>query len=345
MSDSTPTKSPVLDALPERFSEPTPIAPDAATWGALTPAQKEEKLWEIIDALPFSEVMSEGTPHSDAKMAVIESLRRFYGHRRRSVFIAPELTVMYPGERTFVPDVLVVCDVELKPRNAWVVLDEGRGPDLILEIRNKGRRAKDYRLNVDRFARLGIREYFVYDVLRQEVAGFHLESPDTQRYVPIMPQGGRYRAEVLDLDLAIVDGRLRFYFSGAELPDAATEVDFLTRMVEDRSNRLEDAERRAQIEAERAETETVRAQAETVRAQAESERAQIESERAQAESERADRALAALRAAIRALFVSRGWTLSETATARLEETVDPDVLAMLLARAATASKEGGLFED
>ena len=102
-------------------------------------------------------------------------------------------------------------------------------------------------------------------------------------------------------------------------------------MVEDRSNRLEDAERRAQIEAERAETETVRAQA--------------ESERAQIEAERADRALAALRAAIRALFVSRGWTLSETATARLEETVDPDVLAVLLARAATASKEGELFED
>lgn len=308
MADSDPKKSP-LDALPERFSEPTPIAPDEATWRAMTPAQREAKVWEIIDALPLSELMSEGTPHSDAKMGVVASLRRFYGQRPRAVFIAPELTVMYPGEHTFVPDVLVVCDTELKHRNAWIVLDEGRGPDLILEIRNKGRRAKDYRLNVDRFAHLGIREYFIYETMRQELAGFHLESEESRRYVPILPQGGRYRSSVLDLDLAVLDEKLRFYVCGAELPDAAAEVALLTRMVEDQSVRVEEAERLAQ-----------------------------------AEADRADAALAALRTAIRAVLAGRGLPLSEPMSARLEATAGLDDLSRLLVRATTLTNAASLFE-
>lgn len=111
--------------LPERFSEPTPAAPDEATWRAMTPEQREAKVWELIDALPLTEVMSKGTAHSDAKMAVVSSLRRFFGSRPRGLFVAPELMVAYPDEPTFVPDVLAVCDVELKHRNSWMVVDGG----------------------------------------------------------------------------------------------------------------------------------------------------------------------------------------------------------------------------
>ncbi len=299
-------KSPFPAGLPERFSEPTPIAPDEATWRRLTPAEKDAKILEIVDALPLTEVMSEGTPHSDAKMAVVDSLRRFYGHRRRGIFVAPELAVFYPGEHTFVPDVLVVRDVELKPRNAWVVLDEGRGPDFVLEIRNTGRRAKDHRRNVEWFARLGIREYFIYEVNRNELAGFVLETEAADRYTPIVPQGGRYRSFMLDLDLAVVDEKLRFYFSGAELPDAAAEVDFLTRMVEDRTNRLEAAERLAQAEAERARTEAERARTES------------------------DLAVAALRGAIVAVLAAQGRPLSADAAERLAAVTESGALSRLL---------------
>jgi Uma2 family endonuclease len=312
MADPT-AKPSALYALPERFSEPTPVAPDEATWRALTPAQREEKVWELIDALPLTEVMSEGTPHSDAKMTVVASLRRFFGQRQRGMFIAPELMVMYPGEPTFVPDVLAVRDVELKPRNSWIVLDEGRGPDFILEIRNKGRRAKDYRRNVDRFARHGIREYFVYEVIRQELAGFRLEgddAPANRRYVPIIPQGGRYRSEVLELDLVVLDERLRFFYSGAEVPDADAEMTMLTRMVEERSARLEETERRAT-----------------------------------AEAERADATLASLRSALRGVLTARGLSPSPGTLARIEATTDGARLAALLPRAATATDADALFED
>ncbi len=40
---------------------------------------------------------------------------------------------------------------------------EGRGPDFILEVLHLGDRKKDLVKNVERYARLGVEEYFVYD--------------------------------------------------------------------------------------------------------------------------------------------------------------------------------------
>lgn len=165
-------------------------------------------MWAVIDGMPPSETMSEGMPHSDTKMAVVDRLRRFFRNSNRGILIAAELAVLYPGEHSFVPDILAVRDTELRRRNAWIVMDEGQGPDLILEIRNKGRRAEDYVRNVSWFARLGIPEYFVYDCLRGEIAAYRLPTKTAARHEPIIPQGGRYHSEVLDLDLSVADAAL-----------------------------------------------------------------------------------------------------------------------------------------
>lgn len=302
-------KASAQDLLPERFSAPTPMVPDEATWRTMTPEQREAKVWEIIDGMPFEETMSEGTPHSSAKASAVERLKRFFRHRNRGVFVAPELAVLYPGERSFVPDVLAVCDVELKDRNAWIVMDEGRGPDFILEIRNKGKRAKDYKRNVATFARLGIPEYFVYDCIRRDLAGYRLEPEGGRTYGPIIPQGGRYTCRALELDLAVADGQLRFFHAGAELPDADMEVTWLTRMVAEREARLEEESRRAAVEAERA-----------------------------------ARAVEPLRAAILAVLSARGLEPDAEVRARLSAISDPDQLAGLVTRAATATHPSDLFE-
>ena len=52
----------------------------------------------------------------------------------------------------------------------WDVNYEGKGPDFILEIHHHGARSKDLVLNVDRYARLGVREYFVFDRKKLELA-------------------------------------------------------------------------------------------------------------------------------------------------------------------------------
>lgn len=244
MSTSTPPKS-ALEQLPERGSEPTPLVPDAEAWRAMTPAQREAAMWAVIDGMPLSETMSEGMPHSDTKMAVVDRLRRFFRNSNRGILIAAELAVMYPGERSFVPDILAVRDTELRSRNAWIVMDEGQGPDLILEIRNKGRRAKDYVRNVAWFARLGIQEYFVYDCLRGEIAAYRLPTKAATRYEPIIPQRGRHHSEVLDLDLSVADAALRFFYAGAEITDVDAELVWLSRVVAEREARLEEETRRA----------------------------------------------------------------------------------------------------
>ena len=314
MSTIAPPKT-AFDALPERGSEPTPLVPDAASWQAMTPAQREAAMWEIIDGMPLSETMSEGMRHTNAKMAVVDRLRRFYKSSNRGILIAPELAVLYPGERSFVPDVLAVRDVDLHNRDAWIVMDEGRGPDFILEIRNKGRRAKDYVRNVAWFARLGIREYFVHDCRREELAGYRLPSPDAQRYEPIIPQAGRYRSEVLELDLSAADGGLRFFFANSEISDVDAELVWLSRLVADREARLEE--------------ETRRAAAET--------------ERAAAETERSATLTELLKSTIRSLLAARGVALDAAAAARLDAVSDPDALGHLVARAATATEADALF--
>ena len=45
--------------------------------------------------------------------------------------------MVYPGEPVFTPDVLAVLGVtepEDDPRLAWVVADEGKGLDLVIEV-------------------------------------------------------------------------------------------------------------------------------------------------------------------------------------------------------------------
>ncbi len=42
--------------------------------------------------------------------------------------------------------------------------------------------------NVERYARLGIPEYFVYDRKRQDLRGYRLPSPEARRYQRIVPQ-------------------------------------------------------------------------------------------------------------------------------------------------------------
>ena len=46
----------------------------------------------------------------------------------------PERAVFYPGENSFTPDVLAVVDVSLHKRDCWMVSQEERGLDVIIEF-------------------------------------------------------------------------------------------------------------------------------------------------------------------------------------------------------------------
>jgi len=85
-----------------------------------------------------------------------------------------------------------------------------------MEVHVGGDRKKDAEVNLARYARLGIPEYFIYDRARQHLHGYRL-ARDSASYVAIAPRTGGLRSDVLDLELVLERGRLRFFHASAEL--------------------------------------------------------------------------------------------------------------------------------
>jgi Uma2 family endonuclease len=180
----------------------------------MTPDERERLLVKVNDSLSDPHrVMSEGRPHKKAKSRAIDMLGLHFKTLGRVVYLAEEMAVLYPGEEVFSPDVLAVLDVqqpEDDQRLAWVVADEKKGFDFVLEVLHRGDRKKDLVDNVERYAQLGIPEYFVYDRARQQIHGYRLAGVGSKRYQRIVPQVGRYTSLVLGLDMVIQEGSLRF---------------------------------------------------------------------------------------------------------------------------------------
>jgi Uma2 family endonuclease len=250
-----------------------PRAPPSEIWLALTPEERRR----VVDSLPAEwDAMPppEGDRHWNPKVSARKTLERWFSRLGRRVYVGSELAIYYPGERVFAPDVMAVLDVELRERDRWVVDAEGRGLDWTLEIFVGGDRKKDHEGNVERYARLGIPEYFLFDRGRARLSGWRLPTPNARSYEPIVPQRGRWVSSVLGLELCVVGERLRFMHGDAELPDAEELIDRLERIVDALQFRAEEEARRAEEEARRAEEEARRAEEEARRAEEEARRAQ-----------------------------------------------------------------------
>jgi hypothetical protein len=193
---------------------------------------------------------------------------------------------------------------------AWVVADEGQGLDLVIEVLHHGSRSKDLIDNVERYAKLGIPEYFVYDRLHQLIYGYRLTDDRARRYQRIVPQFGRHASAVLGLDLAIEGGTLRFFNATAELPGSGDLIGRLNRMVADLEARAEEAA-----------SQTTQAQ------------------------EQATQALSALREGIAVFLGARGLIVSDEARARLASCSDPATLQRWLIRATSAVTVEAIFAD
>lgn len=236
-----------------------PMAPSEERWARMTPADR----LLMANSLPtgLGLLPSEGTPHARTIRDVCYTLDDFFARSGRSVFIANDLAVYYPMEPGFVPDIMAVADVGTQDRMRWLVAEEGRGIDLALEILVAGDRRKDLERNVERYARLGIREYFVFDYSRLRLLGYRL-APG-RRYEAMSPRFGRLHSEVLGLEMQLLGARLRFYLGATLIPEASERITTLEGM-------LATAEERIRSEAAQRET-GLRSLVEEVRLRAEAE--------------------------------------------------------------------------
>ncbi len=320
-----PLRTPLAEPLP------IPTTPTVEAWRAMSPQARLDFQIHVIDTLnAAADVMGESRPHKKAKTRTLDALGLHFKATGRAVYLAEEMPVLYPGAPPFTPDILAVVDVEEPEedeRMSWVVADEGKGLDLVIEVLHQGDRNKDLVDNVDRYAQLGIPEYFVYDRLRHKIYAYRLPAPTARRYQPIVPQHGRYRSSVLGLDLSVFGTRLRFLAGEAELPGSARLIDQLQTMVLGVEARAE------QAEAEAAEARTAEAAARVEAAEAKGDLVAAEAEAAEARTD-ATRARAM---GVLAVLRARGIAVPDAARARILAEEDTRRLDGWLEKAVTAA--------
>jgi Uma2 family endonuclease len=288
-----------------------PICPTAEVWAALSPAERADLSERIrLGLVAVREAQPpQGTPHERAIRRTLDRVERQFDRKRRGIFLASDLPVEYPGAAAFAPDLLAVLDVATHDRNAWNVATEGRGLDFVLEVHFAGDASKDLRENVERYAGLGIPEYFVYDGARRRIAAWHLDD-DAARYLPVLPQYGRYPSRVLGLEFAVVDDALRVYVDGAEILNAKDEIVTLVAALNDRERALA-----------------------------------AEAARAESEAARAESSLDAARRLLEAVFESRGLALTEADRTRIRDCDAAERLTAWGLRALTATTAAEALAD
>jgi len=221
----------------------------------MTEAERAEVRATLPSEFPLLAV-PEGDPHFNAKVNARDTLRRHFERIGRKVYLACELPVYYPDEAMFAPDIIAVRDVELKERMSWIVSDEKKGLDLAIEVHVAGDKRKDVERNVERYARLKIPEYFVFEWSRRRLTGYRLRDGGKSSYQAIIPQAGRYTSLVLGLELAVVESGLRFFYGIGQVPDADQLIRQLEGMVSQVEARAEEEARMREEETRKREEET-----------------------------------------------------------------------------------------
>ena len=267
------------------FDPADPRAPSDAQWQQMLPDQRARVVAMLPAEVPFELLPNEGDPHRKAKQGALDALDGFFRRTGRKVYLSSELAIFYPAEPRFSPDLIAVTDVEHHDRMKWVVADEGKGLDFVLEVHVAGDRRKDEKTNVERYARLGIPEYFYFDRTRLQLAAYRLPAtpagaPRARAYQRLVPQAGRFASAVLGLDLALDGPRLRFFAGNAPLEDKQEVIARLGSMLDKvMAGQQAEAERLA---VELAEEQRLRAEEQRLRAE---ERAEAARELAEARAE------------------------------------------------------------
>ena len=165
------------------------------------------------------------------------------------------------------PDVYVALGVANRHRNSYVVWEEGKPPDFVLEVVSPSSRREDEEDKPRKYARMGVPEYFRYDpegVLEPALAGFELDGAGGYAPLPEEPLAGGVagvRSKKLGLCLCVepcgpelLDGSLRWYdpAAGGFLPTSQELADDKRRLADD-NHRLADGKRQADARAEASE--------------------------------------------------------------------------------------------
>ena len=173
-------------SLVELFVQDLPPFPSLAALRALTDHDLPS-----TDGVPMPESMWQIKPMTYSLWA----LGRWYRTRRPGTCVAVDLLVYSEGRPeadgrvrpvTVAPDVLVAFGVGERMRDSYVMWQEGKAPDFVMEVASGSTWKRDRDEKPGLYASLGVGEYFLFDVqgglLEPRLQGYELREG---RYRPL----------------------------------------------------------------------------------------------------------------------------------------------------------------
>jgi Uma2 family endonuclease len=159
--------------------------------------------------------MAETDWHRTLMIALIQTLEAWFAEQPL-VYVSGNLLVFYvPGNkrRHVSPDVFVVKGVPKRQRPNYLIWEEGKGPDLVIELTSSSTRNEDLNKKFHLYQKtLKVREYFLFDprgdYLKPPLRGHQLRRG---KYVPIQAIRGRLPSRVLGLHLEPKGDTLRLF--------------------------------------------------------------------------------------------------------------------------------------
>ena len=162
--------------------------------------------------------MAENDAQLLAILYAIGALRVYY-QDRDDVYVSGDLLMYYEEgnpKACVAPDVFVVFGVEDRKRMRYLVWEEGKVPDFVLEVASKSTWREDLGPKRDIYARLGVKEYWMYDLtgeyFRPVLQGLRLAGGAYVRQLAVASPDGALTlaSETLGLELRAQGGEVRF---------------------------------------------------------------------------------------------------------------------------------------
>ncbi len=164
--------------------------------------------------------MAETDRHRDLMYDLIKTLEAYYADDPM-VYVSGNLLLFYePGNRRrhISPDVFVVKGVPKHKRLNYLIWEEGKAPDVTIELTSSSTQHEDQETKLCRYRDvLRVKEYFLFDpfgdYLKPPLQGYRLRG---RAYQAIRPLRGRLPSKILGLHLERRGSDLRLYDPAAK---------------------------------------------------------------------------------------------------------------------------------
>jgi Uma2 family endonuclease len=238
------------------------VSPDAQArdWrremSTKAPRLLDKKIYEreakaYLRSLPLEHFM-ESTPQATQREITLASLALVKA-RRADVHFFNELLVQYPVRgktRTgkVVPDnMVVISDEPIEAVSSYNVPLEPFKPFWVMECVSPSNPRKDYDDSFNKYeTRLRVPYYLIF---HPDTGKLILYKHNQRNYVPVRPNSrGRYAIAELDIEVAVLDGWVRFWYQGELLPlpaEMQSDLDATKNQLAEERRRADEEKRRA----------------------------------------------------------------------------------------------------